>query len=269
MDLRPQTLHQVRELLSRHYGLCLPDWVIAARVGERAAALDYQPDPYVDLLATPAGHAELDRLIEALRVGETRFFRHLVQMNAIESVIVPALVACGRQRIRVWSAGCATGEEAYSLAMLLRSALPATISLTVLGSDISSAAIETARAGIYASQAIDHVPHQLRVRYFENVGPGQARVKNEISSLVRYERRNLADGRFPAGFDLILCRNVLIYFGSDARKQVLDGLISSLRDDGFLLVGYSESLREFPQLVPMRTADAIVYRRSLTGAPPA
>jgi len=263
VELAQHILGRVRQLLHEHSGFELPDWVVSARVGERIEALGIgEPQRYLELLAAPAGRRELGLLVEALRVGETSFFRHRAQMDAIARTIVPSLAKLGRRRVRVWSAGCASGEEPYSLAMLMRRALPRSVELSILASDISEDALAKARVATYSTSALSQVPVALREWAFVPEAEGRYRIKDELGGLVRFEQRNLADGSFPCGFDLILCRNVLIYFSAPARTRVIDGLIASLNREGYLLVGYAESLRSFSKLEPQQTPDAVIYKRA-------
>jgi anti-anti-sigma regulatory factor len=162
--------------------------------------------------------------------------------------------------VNAWSAGCATGEEAYTLALLLSRNLPGR-RVRVLGTDISREALEVARAGTYPERALAPVPEALRRWGFEPSGPGAWRVADHVSRLVAFEQRNLAEAPYPRGFDLIWCRNVLIYFSPEARAQAVRRLADSLDDGGFLFVGYAESLRDVPNLERVRTPDAVLYRK--------
>jgi chemotaxis protein methyltransferase CheR len=209
---------------------------------------------------------ELDLLLEALRVGETRFFRHRSHIHALTDVVVPRLRARKDKRtIKAWSAGCASGEEAFTLAMILRKSLPA-FDVSVLATDMSTEALDVARGRRYPEASLSHVPAEWRGWAFEATGDGAVRVRDEVANLVSYERRNLADGSYPRGFDVIWCRNVLIYFTPVARERVVTRLVDSLVDDGFLFVGYAESLRDFSEVEAVRTPDTVLYRKAQ--APP-
>ncbi len=254
-DLDPAVLEQLETRVSSHAGLKVPTWVLASRVQTRMAALGIDDAAaYLEVLAD----AEMDRLVEALRVGETRFFRHRSAMAALVDIVVPALRE-GTRPVRAWSAGCATGEEAYSLAILLRQHIPSPRKVQVTGTDISAAALEVAAAGHYPDDALAHVPADMRDA-FERSGDAW-RVVEDYASLVTFERANLAEARFPRHLDVILCRNVLIYFEPEARRRTVERLIDSLVTGGFLCVGYSETLRDFPALEAMRTSDFVVYRK--------
>lgn len=260
--LRPTLLERLRAALSARSGLEPPTWVLEARLADRIAALGLAgADAYLELVTSGGGSRELELLVELLRVGETAFFRHRAHGQALVEAVIPAL----RTRkpggtLRAWSAGCASGEEAYTLALLLSRHLPGQ-RLRVLGTDISKEALAVARARTYADAALTPVPAVLRSSGFEPAGHGRWRVADHVARLVTFEQRNLADGAYPRGFDLIWCRNVLIYFSPEARAQAVRRLVDSLDDGGFLFVGYAESLRDVPNLERVRTPDAVLYRK--------
>jgi chemotaxis protein methyltransferase CheR len=269
--LSAHILRRVAELIAEHAGLRPPEWVLEARLASRIAALGLeQAERYAALVESPDGARELELLVEALRVGETRFFRHRAHVQAVQGAVVPALAASRTSGpVKAWSAGCATGEEAYTLAILLSRGLPAPIyQVSVHATDISKEALEIARAGEYPASALDHVPEELRRRAFETVAEGRVRVAPSIRRLVQFDSHNLTDPAFPHKLDLIFCRNVLIYFAPDARRQVVLRLIDSLAPGGFLFVGYAESLRDFEALHPVRTPDAVLYRKPMPGERP-
>jgi chemotaxis protein methyltransferase CheR len=219
---------------------------------------------YVEWVCTPEGGAELDLLIENLRVGETRFFRHRAHWRALIDLVIPALLA-RPGGVRAWSAGCATGEEAYTMALLLHRHLPGR-TIEILASDLSVEALAVARERTYPETALAHVPDELRRAGFLRTESGDYRITDRLAACVRFEQRNLADGGFPAGFHVIFCRNVLIYFTPDARQRTVRALIESLAPSGYLFVGYAETLRDHRDLLALRTPDAVLYRK---GEPPA
>jgi chemotaxis protein methyltransferase CheR len=236
-------------LLASRAGLDPPAWALAARVRERAAALGVSDDDYVARAATDG--AELDRLIELLRVGETRFFRHRAQLAVVAERVLPSL----RGPVRAWSAGCASGEEAWTLAMLLAERGGP---FEVWATDLSPAALARAREGRYAAARVDaDVAPALRARYFRRIGDDEV-INDRLRSHVRFETHNLLAPTGGRELDLILCRNVLIYFDEARRAEAVARLVRALKPGGWLLVGYSETLRDHPEL----SAEAhAVYRK--------
>ena len=205
-----------------------------------------------------AGGPEWAALEAEITIGETFFFRYAEQFTALRATILPALIAAraAERSLRVWSAGCSTGAEPYSIAILLHELLGPALPdwrVSILGTDISSTALETARAGIYGRWALRTLPPGERLRHFVPGPPvagagrdGTYALRPEFRRMVRFERRNLVDlldgrGTLPqAEFDLILCRNVLIYFEADAVLGIVRGLGRRLRPEGWLLLGHAE-----------------------------
>src|SRR5690349_2245034 len=229
-------------------------------------ALGLEPARYLELVRAGHGASELIELIEAVRVGETRLFRHVSQVVALGELVVPALRAAGRTRrgIKVWSVGCAAGEEAYTLAIVLAHHVR-DVPVSVLATDVSEDALEVARAARYPADALDDVPEEWRDGF--TISGGVAQVRPEIAARVKFERKNLADPDQPRGFDLVWCRNVLIYFTPPARRRAVERLVAALEPGGFLFVGYSETLRDIPELEAIRTGAAVCYRKRDGAAP--
>jgi chemotaxis protein methyltransferase CheR len=242
-------------LLAAYAGIDPPAWALAARVRERATALGVDEADYVARL--DGDEPELARLVELLRVGETRFFRHKAQLDALATRVLPQL----RAPVAAWSAGCATGEEAWTLAILLAER---GLQFSLTASDLSPAALHKARRGAYPAARIEaDVPAPLIARYFRRVG--DERVLNDrLRPHVRFVEHNLLSPLQPQALDLVLCRNVLIYFDEQKRAQVVQKLIRALAPGGWLLVGYSETLRDNAELTSEANA---IYRKSDAVAP--
>ena len=258
MPVAPDIVQAIARRLAERAGLELPAWVVEARAAARIEALALAPDAYVALIESARGSAELDELVEAVRVGETRLFRHRAQIAALCDDIIPALRASGRRAIRVWSAGCAAGEEPYTLAIVLARLLP-NIQIQITATDVSADALAVAQAATYRASALADVPEPWRDDFI--VDGDKLRIRPELTSLVRFERANLVDGTTPRNCDIVWCRNVLIYFTPDARRRAIERLIAATNIGGYLFVGYSESLRDFRILEPIRTGDAVYYVR--------
>jgi chemotaxis protein methyltransferase CheR len=266
VGLAPDAIVAIAGRLAERAGLALPAWVVDARATARIAALGCTADEYVALIDSARGAGELAELIEAVRVGESRLFRHRSQIAALASVVAPALRAQGRRTIRAWSAGCAAGEEPYTLAIVLSRALP-DCAISILATDVSADALARARTASYPSAAIQHVPAQYRDA-FRDDGSGRVCVVPELVALVQFERANLLDGPVPRGCDLVWCRNVLIYFTADARRRAIDRLVGATLPGGYLFVGYSESLRDIEALDALRASESVYYVRRPADAAP-
>ncbi|MCJ2034461.1 CheR family methyltransferase [Methylobacterium sp. J-068] len=226
-----------------------------------------------------AGGPEWAALEAEITIGETFFFRYAEQFAALRATILPALIAARatERGLKIWSAGCSTGAEPYSIAILLHELLGADLSdwrVSILGTDISATALETARAGIYGRWALRTLPPGERLRYFVPGAPvagagrdGTYALRPEFRRMVRFERRNLmdlVDGRAapaPAEFDLILCRNVLIYFEADVVLGIVRGLGRRLRPEGWLLIGHAEPNPAIAAMLdPVNLPGTVAYR---------
>jgi chemotaxis protein methyltransferase CheR len=234
---------------------------LVAHAAERGhdALLDY----YYRLRYDDPDGAELARLIEALLVHETYLFRELGALIAlVDRHIVPVVGA--RRRARVWSAACSTGEEPYALAMLLedRGVLDA---VEIIATDLSAASIRRAREGKLGRRALrDGYPAELAARYTDSSADGIT-VVPRIRNAVQFSTMNLVDPAPPGLglFDVILCRNVLIYFRDEQIRRAIDRLAEHLVPDGLIAVGVSESLMRFTTAVCCEElAGTFVYRRS-------
>lgn len=187
--------------------------------------------------------AEYDKLFNDLTINVTGFFRDNVAFRALEEVVLPALTSRGVKPLRIWSAGCATGEEPYSIAMLMLERLDGDIhrwNVTILATDIDTKALDRAREGAFAPKAVEGIRPAWRDRYFfpENHG---FRVQPALRQLVTFETHNLVGDPPYHDLDLVVCRNVLIYFTSVLQRRVLKGFTRGLKADGFLLLGKPEA----------------------------
>ncbi len=235
---------------------------------------------YFSLANSDNGAEEFQRLIDLVAIQETDFFRYKAHFAALAEAMLPELFRRRRidEPIRIWSAGCATGQEPYSIAMtilghpLYQPSRP----VSILATDISQAALAVAEAGFYRTKELRHLSKDIIEKHFEPA-EGGAVIKPQVRSLVQFERLNLAAEPTPAEspnrFDLIFCRNVTIYFSAETTRSVLNNLSSLLADDGYLFLGHSETLWQITdEFVPVAFGDAFYHRRRSAGplaTPPA
>lgn len=223
-------------------------------------------DYYERVVASP--HDELIRFINAICTNETRFFREPAQFDYLKNRLLVTWqrdAEAGRRprRVRVWSAACSSGEEPYTLAMSLLDGLPSDWSVEVLATDISTKVLERAVAAVYPMERLQEIPSELHKRFLlRGVGSrvGVFRVGPSARGAVRFQRENLVTGDFaPLGqFDLILCRNVLMYFRPETRQKVVSRLLRQLSPQGQLFVGHSESLNGLD--LDVETVAPTIYR---------
>ncbi len=193
-----------------------------------------------------ANDEERVQMLDCICTNESHFFREPHQFEFLESELFPAWAASRHRRIRVWSAGCATGEEPYSLAMTLLSHFPGWW-IEILATDLSTRALAQARAAIWPLRKARDIPPRYLKRFMlrgVRRQDGNMKAGPEIRSLVRFERLNLSTDELPANsfFDLIFCRNVLIYFDAESRRRALERILRHLAANGYLFLGHAESL---------------------------
>lgn len=225
------------------------------------------------LVSSPLPLGKMEILASKLTVSETYFWREPRIFQALEEQILPELVhvrgRCSRH-LRIWSAGCATGEEPYSLAMALRRALPdpEDWQLTILATDINPSLLRHARAGVYSPWSFRNAPAWLKRDYFRPTADGKLEILPEIRRMVSFAYLNLAEDVYPSclnstkAIDIIFCRNVLMYFLPERARQVGHNLYNCLVDGGWLMLAACElSHSNFSQFTPVNFPEAIAYRR--------
>ena len=250
-ELGPREFEQIRKLMESETGVHLTEAkgaLVMARLGRRLRELRIRSyrDYLVHLHANPG--KETAELVDRLLTNETRLFREGWQFDYLEQSIIPLWRKEASARLdrglKVWSAACSTGEEPASLAAVLDTRFPAGegYRVTILATDISTRALAAARTLTFPIARAKDVPPAY-ARQFEEVGSERVRLRPQASRLVQFEPMNLLSPTVPASsLDLILCRNVLIYFPRDTKRRVIDHMWRALKPGGFLFVGHAESL---------------------------
>lgn len=283
MSVVPGELKRVKVLIAEHMGLDVPDSrlrrlpaglceVLTGTPGcNRRTGVDAMDgDPNEEAGITPA----VLQLASYLTVGESWFFRDAACFEALEHRVFPALIASRRAEhrrvLRIWSAGCASGEEPYSLAMLLDRLLPerSEWQITILATDIDTDALARARRGLYREWSLREAPGWIRNRYFRATEPMLIEIAPCIRRMVTFAPLNLAAAAYPSAatntcaMDLILCRNVVMYFTGDAARAATSRLAAALAPGGWLAVSPVEAvLARFEGLLPVPFPGAWFFRR--------
>jgi len=180
-----------------------------------------------------------DEFINYLTINVSEFYRNPTQWDVLEKEILPELIKKNR-KINVWSSACSTGEEPYSLVMLL-SKFYSLKDIKILATDIDLGAIEKAKLGIYNEKSLKFLPNDFRMKYFEKLS-SSFRIDSRVKECVQFKQINLLKDKYPSNCDLILCRNVLIYFTEDAKNDIYKKFNASLKDSGVLFVGSTEQI---------------------------
>jgi chemotaxis protein methyltransferase CheR len=206
---------------------------------------------YYMLRYNPQAGNELRALFDSVTTNETSFYRSPPQIQAFQEKALPELIARREKRgehvLRLWSAGCSTGEEPYTMGIVIKEVLSSKLpgwDIKILASDISEKALKSAKAAAYGEYSLRVVPPEIKRKYFIANG-GLYKISDDISSLVELQYLNLNDMKrvqLMKGFDIIFCRNVLIYFDDEARKRFVSQLYDNLNHGGYLFIGHSESL---------------------------
>jgi chemotaxis protein methyltransferase CheR len=211
------------------------------------------PRQYLELLTGASTRVvELRELLNEITIGETCLFRSQPQLTALQNVILPELIATrgkiGLKKLKIWSAGCSTGEEPYTLAMFLTEQSEKLLkgwTFEIQATDLNDRSVETAKAGIYGGYALRNTSDLYKRKYFGPAEGEKLRVNDEVRSRITFSRLNLNDDSkmlFMKGMDLIFCCNVLIYFDIASKRRVVQHFFSSLQAPGYFFLGHAESL---------------------------
>ena len=187
---------------------------------------------------------EMKILLDSVTTNLTRFFRNQAHFDAFEKFVIPELMKIkrgGDSKIRVWSAGCSTGEEPYTIAMILKDILPAPWTGEIIASDISLKSLMVGKEGFYSDARIVGIPDASLKRHCNKVDGGY-RIKDELRSMIRFDYHNLKNDSGQRSFDVVFCRNVLIYFDEPAQKATIERFWDAMSPKSFLFIGHSESL---------------------------
>ena len=248
---------QIRDLVYKISGIYKAEeklYLLADGCGRRMKQLGARsPRDYWDrLTAAPFRDAELRELLNEITIGETCLFRSQPQLDALRKVILPEIVAEKTKqitkRLRIWSAGCSTGEESYTLAMNMLEESERLLkgwTVEILATDLNDRSVETAKTGIYGDYALRNTSDLYKRKYFSAVDEKKLQVLPAVKKLITFSRLNLQEDSkmlFMKGMDLIFCCNVLIYFDGASKSKVIDHFFSNLNFGGYFFLGTSESL---------------------------
>lgn len=269
-DFTDRHFQFLRKMVGDHAGINLGEAkreLVYGRITRRIRALGMRNfDDYCRLLET-APDDEIGNFINAITTNLTAFFREEHHFDFIRETLIPAWMRYGgRPRVRIWSAGCSTGEEPYSLAMTLREHMPASAlgDVAILATDIDTNVLAHAEAGVYAAARVESLP-RARLQQFFRRGRGEnadrVRVVPELQQLIRFRQLNLMqDWPVKGPLDLIFCRNVVIYFDKPTQRRLFARFAEKLAPDGYLIIGHSETLYNVSDAFEL--VGRTVYRKS-------
>ncbi|MFC4768924.1 CheR family methyltransferase [Effusibacillus consociatus] len=199
-----------------------------------------------------------DEFLDRMTINVSEFFRNANRWQVVMNRIIPELLK-SRTKLKIWSAACSTGEEPYTMALILSKYLPMS-EIEVLATDIDQNAIDRAKQGVYHARSLEAVPKDLRQKHFTSTGTGMYQISNEIKRCVKFKKQNLLQDPFEKEFDLIACRNVIIYFTEEAKNHLYHKFSSALRKGGILFVGSTEQIFN-PQSYSFHPYDTFFYQK--------
>jgi chemotaxis protein methyltransferase CheR len=264
------------EWLSEEFGLVFgPEKrdILRSRLEPRRAELGFDTFEalYFHLKFHPEREQEREKLIPHLTNNESYFFRESPQLELFQREVLPVLKKRGearkRHEVRILSAGCAAGEEPYTLAMIVRQSgyFRADWKVRITGIDLDPAVLDRARDAVYGQYAFRRIDPAVRARHFAELEDGKWQLEESIRSMVEFRQVNLTDPSWTGRLgrhDVIFCRNVLIYFGDDTTRGVIESFYEALNPGGFLFLGHAESLSRIPsRFEPVRRPGAVYYQR--------
>jgi chemotaxis protein methyltransferase CheR len=255
LTMENSTFCNLRDVIYKSCGIYFNDskkYLLEGRVSKRLNAKNLKTfEEYIAFLQSPYGRQELNQLFEVITINETYFFRAEQQFDAFEKILVPEIIKSRTTSVnsfvRIWSAACSTGEEPYTLAIIILERLKyqfPNIQFQILATDINKTVLESAKQGIFKEYSVRNVPSNLMAKYFKQSG-NTYQIKDEVKNLVKFIPMNLYDTtamKTINNCDIIFCCNVLIYFDIPSKQQVVSQLYDSLNRGGYLFIGYSESL---------------------------
>lgn len=267
---------QLRDFIYQQCGIYIAEnrkYLVENRLSNRLKDLNLKSfGEYYQYLRYDANkRSELNKLFEVVTTNETSFYRNPPQLQVFQEKVLGAVIAelraKGQKRLRIWSAGCSTGEEPYTLGIILHEVLRSEIAswdIRITANDLSEAVLASARKGVYSDYALRTTPPEITNRYFIKEGT-QYRIDPKVQQLVQFGQINLSDRtqlKRVERSQIVFCRNVIIYFDDEMKKQVIGSFYDNLLPGGYLLIGHSESLHNISRAFkPEHHTGAIIYRK--------
>ncbi|MFH1687332.1 MAG: protein-glutamate O-methyltransferase CheR [bacterium] len=279
LDMSNEEFEMIRDFIHEKSGIYFAEnkmYLLKSRLSKRMESLGiggYRD--YFYHIKYDSSQREFGQLMNLVTTNETSFYRNEPQLKSFAEEVLPQFIedrkASGRKALRIWSAGCSTGEEPYTLAMIILERLPdpSGWNIEIIANDISEQVLGTARAGAYSGITLRNTAPYLLSKYFDRAPNGVFNIKQKVKSLVRFSQINLNDPRQLARYsnvDTVFCRNVMIYFSDEVKKRIVRGYYNALSPGGYLYVGHSETLHGISKAFKLvYLKNALVYQKE---APP-
>lgn len=201
-------------------------------------------EDYVKLISTDK--VKFKQFINFITINVSEFYRNPDQWRFMDKEVIPEILKRNKGQIKIWSAACSTGDEPYSLAMAFSKHVPLS-NIRILATDIDDQVISSAKTGLYSAKSVENVPADLKKKYFSQVGDSY-KIADEIKRCVTFKEHNLLKDVYPKDYDLILCRNVVIYFTDEAKDMIYKNFYNSLKPQGILFIGSTEQITTYREL---------------------
>lgn len=267
---------QLRDFIYEQSGIYIAEnrkYLIENRLTNRLKDLNLKTygEYYYFLRYDSTRKTELNRLFEVVTTNETSFFRNVPQLDVFRDQVLKKILdaqrKAGQKKLRIWSAGCSTGDEPYTLSIIIHEVLGTELAswdIKITANDLSEAVLATARQGLYSEYSLRTTPPNITAKYFTKEA-GQFRINNNIKKLVDFGQINLNDAmqlRRVERSHIVFCRNVIIYFDDDMKKRVINAFYDNLLPGGYLVIGHSESLHNISRaFIPEHHTGAIIYKK--------
>ncbi len=279
IDMSKEEFELIRDYIHEKSGIFFAEnkmYLVKNRLAKRMGELEIKSvKDYFYHVKYDTSLKEFNILMDLVTTNETSFFRNEPQLLSFSSEVLPKLIAekeqqAGPKSIRIWSAGCSTGEEPYTLAMLMldRMTLLQGWQLEIVASDISDEVLAKARAGEYSGLTLRNTKADVLSKYFSKTGDSY-RIKQDVKSMIKFMHLNLNDERkisMMKNFDIVFCRNVMIYFSDDVKRRLIRGFYNSLKPGGYMYIGHSETLHGISKAFKLvYFKNALVYQKEAAG----
>ena len=269
-ELSDKEFRTISEYIEKNVGIKMPETkriMMQSRLMTRLRKLQISTfAQYIEFAFK--NEQELILMIDTLTTNKTEFFRENDHFKYMSEHVLPEFVKKGKNMVKIWSAGCSSGEEPYTLAIVMKEFIKKNqgkiLNFSVTGSDISTKVLDKAYNAVYDLSIVEQLPVNIKKEYFlknTNANPPLAKIKNDLRTFVNFRRLNFMDSDFcmPEIYDIIFCRNVLIYFDKATQEKVISKFMKYLHNDGYLFLGHSETI--FSMNLPLQTVAPTVYRK--------
>ncbi len=253
INLTDEIFNKLKDMIYQISGIYFGEqkkYLLETRLSKRLSVLSLPnfEDYYNYLRYAPEKKLEIKELLNSVTTNETSFFRDMPQLDVFTDILKQVVQTAGSayRKIRIWSAACSTGEEPYTLCILIKENFPKSdINFEIVGSDISESALTSARKGVYGGYTLRNAPLAVLNKYFDKTDDDMYGVKDIVKNMTSFRNVNLMDKEEVKSlnvFDVVLCRNVIIYFDIESKKKAIANIYESLKTGGYLFLGHSESL---------------------------